>query len=174
MSDFLWQRLEATRTALELAELAHLERPLRLVSFANTRGASQGAVYARAERVKTHRQVGFAAGQLFRPHLASVRARYFVVRLTRMAPRAMDDDNLANAFKSVRDGVASALGVNDRDARVRYVTDQVPGEHLVRIALYAQPRAPSLEVDASDYERPAPSPVLRAGAPTPNVVRPRP
>lgn len=38
------------------------------------------------------------------------------VTLTRAAPRALDDDNLAGALKHVRDGVADGLGLpNDRD-----------------------------------------------------------
>lgn len=42
------------------------------------------------------------------------------VYLTRNAPRALDDDNLRGALKAVRDEVAKALGVDDRDARVAY------------------------------------------------------
>lgn len=33
--------------------------------------------------------------------------------LVRIAPRALDDDNLAGAFKSIRDEVAAFFGVND-------------------------------------------------------------
>jgi len=47
-----------------------------------------------------------------------------VVRLVRRAPRRLDGDNLAGALKSVRDGVADALGVDDRNPRVRWVVDQ--------------------------------------------------
>lgn len=36
-----------------------------------------------------------------------------VVTITRAAPRALDSDNLAGACKSVRDGVADWLGVDD-------------------------------------------------------------
>ena len=36
-----------------------------------------------------------------------------VVTITRVAPRALDSDNLAGACKSVRDGVADWLGVDD-------------------------------------------------------------
>lgn len=35
------------------------------------------------------------------------------VTLTRMSQRFLDDDNLAHAFKAIRDGVADALGVSD-------------------------------------------------------------
>jgi len=36
-----------------------------------------------------------------------------LVVLTRIAPRALDDDNLARSLKAIRDGVADALGTDD-------------------------------------------------------------
>ena len=50
-----------------------------------------------------------------------------VVLLTRVAPRALDDDNLRGAFKSVRDGCADWLGVPDNDPRVRWEYNQAKG-----------------------------------------------
>lgn len=48
-----------------------------------------------------------------------------VVTLTRLAPSSgLDDDNLRGAFKAIRDGVADALGVTDRDPRVTWQYDQ--------------------------------------------------
>lgn len=43
--------------------------------------------------------------------------RGITVTFTRLAPRPLDDDNLRDAFKSVRDGVADAFGVTDADKR---------------------------------------------------------
>ena len=43
-----------------------------------------------------------------------------VVTITRIAPRALDDDNLAASAKHVRDGIADAMGLDDRDPRVRW------------------------------------------------------
>ncbi len=40
------------------------------------------------------------------------------VRLTRIAPRALDSDNLGGALKAVRDGVADSLDRNDRDGEL--------------------------------------------------------
>lgn len=42
-----------------------------------------------------------------------------VVTIVRVAPRALDSDNLAGACKSVRDGVADWLGVDDGVAERR-------------------------------------------------------
>jgi len=59
------------------------------------------------------------------------------VTLVRIAPRALDaEDNLTAALKSVRDEVAAQLGVDDRDARVRWLYGQERGavrEYAVRI-----------------------------------------
>ena len=60
-----------------------------------------------------------------------------VVRLTRIAPRELDDDNLAGGFKSVRDGIADWLGIDDRDPRVKWRYGQIKGkpkEYAVRVS----------------------------------------
>jgi hypothetical protein len=47
------------------------------------------------------------------------------VRMVRVAPRALDgDDNLNASLKSVRDGIADWLGVNDGSTLVRWEYDQ--------------------------------------------------
>lgn len=87
--------------------------PLRTISEPNARGHWS----TRAKRVKAHRTTA----------LLALRARVreltlpAVVVLTRQAPSSgLDDDNLRAALKAVRDGVADALGVDDRDPRVRW------------------------------------------------------
>ena len=62
-----------------------------------------------------------------------------IVRLVRISPRELDGDNLANALKAVRDGVADALGVDDRDPRVTWLPDWergAPKQHAVRVEVY--------------------------------------
>ena len=49
------------------------------------------------------------------------------VTLTRVAPRALDDDNAQGALKSVRDGIADALGVDDRSPQVTWAYRQRRG-----------------------------------------------
>lgn len=46
------------------------------------------------------------------------------VRIVRVAPGRLDDDNLARACKAVRDEVAVWLGVDDGDPRISWVTAQ--------------------------------------------------
>jgi hypothetical protein len=50
-----------------------------------------------------------------------------VVRLTRVAPRELDDDNLRSGFKALRDGIAMRLNVDDRDRRVRWEYAEIRG-----------------------------------------------
>ncbi|KAF1005456.1 MAG: hypothetical protein GAK28_03208 [Luteibacter sp.] len=78
---------------------------------------------ARARRTKRERQ---AAHWLLldakRPALP------VTVRLVRVAPRALDDDNLSGVFKGIRDGVADAYGIADNDkALIRFACDQERG-----------------------------------------------
>jgi hypothetical protein len=59
-----------------------------------------------------------------------------VVHLTRVSPRALDDDNLRGALKAVRDQVAAQIGVDDRDPRVTWTYAQARGApkwHAVHI-----------------------------------------
>lgn len=62
-----------------------------------------------------------------------------VVRLVYVGPRELDDDGVASAVKSLRDGVADALDVDDRDPRVVWVPDQERGgvrEYGARVEIY--------------------------------------
>ena len=58
------------------------------------------------------------------------------------APNRLDDDGAVRGCKSCRDGIADALGVNDRDSsRVEYVYRQERGgvrEYGVRIEIVAR------------------------------------
>ncbi len=86
-----------------------LTLPIRTVSEPNCRGHWA----AKARRARDHRTV---VGLAVR---AEMRAMVpfpipCVVTLTRIAPRTLDDDNLRGALKACRDGVADALGIDDR------------------------------------------------------------
>ena len=105
--------------------------PLRLESKANAH------VHWRhlAEKAKTQR--GAAKMALAQSRLEP--GGRAIVRLVRISPRELDGDNLANALKAVRDGVADALGVDDRDPRVTWLPDWERGavrEYAVRVEVY--------------------------------------
>lgn len=63
-----------------------------------------------------------------------------VVRLIRIAPRALDDDNLSGVFKAIRDGVADAYGIADNDkTKIRFEYEQergAPHQYGVRIEVH--------------------------------------
>lgn len=74
----------------------------------------------KAKRVKFERQCTAAA-----LHGAARPPIPCSVRLTRVGPGMLDDDNLVGAMKGVRDEVAAWLGIDDRHRdQVRYVYDQ--------------------------------------------------
>jgi hypothetical protein len=56
------------------------------------------------------------------------------IRLTRIAPRALDMDNLAASLKHVQDGVADAAGIDDRKIHWEYAQEKgKPKEYAVRV-----------------------------------------
>lgn len=93
--------------------------PVRTVSITNEREHWR----VKADRARQHRATArIVLGQVGeRPTLP------VVVELVRIAPRPLDDDNLRGALKSVRDGIADWLGVDDRDPRVQWAYGQRKG-----------------------------------------------
>lgn len=105
-----------------------IEIPLKIESTLNKREHwATRAKRARAQRDEAHLYCRYRL-ELRRPPL--------LVTLTRIAPRSLDTDNLAGGFKSVRDGVADWLGINDNDPRVTWEYAQEKGkpkQYAVRI-----------------------------------------
>jgi hypothetical protein len=114
---------------------------MRLVSEAN----SHTHWRARQQRAKQQRMTAcwhviskrLSAAQRLRP-VAWMRGPVRVT-ITRIAPRSLDSDNLVGSAKHVRDGVADALGINDRDERVQWVVAQAKcaSGYSVRIQIEA-------------------------------------
>lgn len=99
--------------------------PLRIESCANLREHWA----KRAKRAKEHRLAALAVPKQVLP---------CTVTITRVAPRALDDDNLQGGCKALRDGIADRLGVKDNDDRVvwRYSQEKgKPKEYAVRVTL---------------------------------------
>lgn len=84
------------------------------------------ALMLSANRVAEHVMMLEMAGGLASP-------KRIAVRLTRVSPRPLDDDNLRGAFKAVRDQVAAYFEVDDRDPRIRWGYAQAKGPATVRI-----------------------------------------
>ena len=96
--------------------------PVRTVSTLNSREHWS----KRARRAAEHRALSRML--LTGPLRAARLGLPLRVTLTRVAPRALDGDNAQGALKSVRDGVADALGVDDRTPLVTWVYAQRRGK----------------------------------------------
>lgn len=102
--------------------------PLKTVSLANVREHWT----KRSKRAKAHRTT---AKTLCRP-VATAIGLPVVVTLTRVAPsNGLDDDNLRPALKSVRDGIADAFGLDDRDPRIEWRYGQRKGPYSVIVEI---------------------------------------
>lgn len=137
---------------------------MRLRSPNAMRGTTRGARMALAKYTHNTRE---AAAMLtlaaLRKAVRGTGLDYFlpktdaaIITLTRIAPRAFDDDNLAASFKALRDGVADGLTVDDGDPRVTWRYAQRRGkarEYAVIIEIV--PRA-------DDYPAGVPEMVERA------------
>lgn len=87
----------------------------------------------RAKLMRSHRMLGALMANTL--HWRGERA---VVRLTRIAPRELDSDNLVSSFKGFRDGVAQAFGIDDRNPIITWTYAQergAPKQCAVRITL---------------------------------------
>lgn len=106
--------------------------PFVVVSEANRREHwTEGARRAAEQR--------WAAAAFIRPWRHRLPRLPAVVTLMRIGPGSLlDDDNLARAFKAVRDGVSDVYGVDDGDRRYTWLYDQEPGARSgVRITIVA-------------------------------------
>lgn len=112
-----------------------IDIPLRTISEANR--ASHEHWRVRAKRAKEQRSLAVTLLKSAFGRGAKVAGRA-AVTMTRIAPVALDSDNLPMSFKHVRDGVADWLGINDRDPRIRWQYAQgrgAPWQYGVRIAI---------------------------------------
>lgn len=101
--------------------------PLKTVSALNRREHWA----ARSKRVKRERTLTALAGAKAKRLVKPV----FLVRLIRVSPRELDDDNVRGALKGVRDQVATMLRLDDASPLVRWEYEQAPGEPGVLVEL---------------------------------------
>lgn len=113
----------------------HVDIPIAVVSEANAHTHWR----MRQNRAKQQRRaVGLALHRFTKPKLP-VR-----VTMTRYSPRKLDSDNLAGAFKHVRDEIAAWYGVDDGSDLYDWVVKQEKGKGpLVRICIESVEEAAS-------------------------------
>jgi hypothetical protein len=98
--------------------------PVRIESEANRREHWRRV----AERKADHRLAARRTLMVANGHLGPAINLPCSVTLTRIAPRDLDDDNLASGFKAFRDGVADWLGIDDGDKRLTWRYEQRRGK----------------------------------------------
>ena len=103
-----------------------IELPIATVSEANRRDHWA----TKARRVKAQRNVAWA--------LCPVYPVPCVVTMTRVAPRALDDDNNVSSMKAVRDSIAKRLGVDDRSPLVEWRYAQAKGRPAAVLVEFAE------------------------------------
>lgn len=115
-----------------------LKSPLNGAGLATSRGARM------ADNARRKRERGVGALLAERLNVSTgvrhvPRAHRVAVLLTRVSPKVFDDDNLAAAFKSVRDGMAAWWGIDDGGDAVTWLYDDEKGPahtHEVRASLW--------------------------------------
>ncbi len=115
--------------------------PMRLPSRANFRGHTRSRKHTKMVREQRGvTRLVLSARAERRPKLPCV------ICLTRIAPRSLDHaDNLPMSMKSVRDGIADWLGVDDRSDQIQWQYDQRKG---------SGPRVNELQVEVFENEDP--------------------
>ncbi len=119
--------------------LLNVEIPMKLPSAGNLHEHWR----ARQKRIKTQRNAvklamygrgGHGCGWLESVAIL-VRGEQLACTLTRVSPRKLDSDNLAFAFKGIRDQVAAELGVDDGSDAIDWRYAQERGPCAVRIEI---------------------------------------
>jgi hypothetical protein len=96
---------------------------------------------AKAQRAAVDLHLLAAGAAPRRRAVACLRAGGLRVRVTRVAPHALDSDNATGSAKHVRDAVAKWLGVDDGSKAVSWEVEQAhgqPREHAVLIQLWGR------------------------------------
>lgn len=107
--------------------------PMHTISEANRRG-KRGAKMSRVKQQRHLARLTMQAAWSRGWDALLVEPGGLVVCLHRAAPSdGLDDDNLRAALKAVRDGIADAMGIDDRDKRVRWAYAQSRGPYSVSV-----------------------------------------
>lgn len=113
-----------------------LEMPTSLPSVANLREHWLPRS-RRSRRLRASAYLVMRTSREWREAAAAAREHGATITLTRVAKRGgLDSDNLASAFKPVRDGIADALELDDGDRRLVWLyADEKGKPDRVRVAI---------------------------------------
>ena len=101
---------------------------IKLVSVANLREHwATRAARNKRQRAAAYRSMSLELMLLRSWTTAPDIGKPMTITITRIAPRKLDSDNLANSAKAVRDGIADALGIDDGSDLVTWLYAQSKG-----------------------------------------------
>lgn len=127
------RRTELERMSGTLQKVV-FDAPIRIISEANDR--SHWAVKSRRRRAQQQEMDVMLLNALQGRKVALP----CTVKLTRVGPKKMDDDNWINGAKGIRDAIARRLGIDDGDPRIKFEYEQVPigrREHNIIVEINA-------------------------------------
>jgi hypothetical protein len=107
---------------------------LKLVSEANQREHYM----AKYKRNKVQQAVTLLALRGLDP--VGMLGQELVITLTRIAPRALDSDNLAGSFKHTQDAIAKHIRIDDGDRRLEWRYQQAKGKYGVEVRMERKQR----------------------------------
>lgn len=144
LSPFLERRQRALSIiAAAGAPIASLVVPgVRIKGSTNgSQGVTLDGRRARRGKQRGLKALGRTAALMLKLKALHARHGALVVHVVRVAPNRLDGDNLEASLKRVRDGLAKAIGVDDRHPSVEYVADDERGavrEYAVRFEVFPQ------------------------------------
>jgi hypothetical protein len=103
--------------------------PIRIISEANQREHWRKSASRKALHRNTTRCI-------MQSHSRPWTDGPVTIKLSRIAPRVLDSDNLQSGFKACRDGVADWLGIDDGSPRLTWDYEQrkgKPGEYMAEV-----------------------------------------
>jgi len=125
----------SARTSSATRWSIRLELACRVVSEANRR--DHWTIQRRRAELQANALHAAIAGAGLTDHTPPLPV---VVTFTRTGRQQLDDDNLARAFKSLRDRLAEWIGVDDADPLVSWRSDQHTGEPGVTVTVASRHR----------------------------------
>lgn len=143
LSAFLERRRRALQAIdVAIAPLVALTVPVRIKGTTNgSQGVTLGGRRFRRDKQRGLRSIGHNAAKALGLKALLAQHGALVIHLVRIAPNRLDGDNLEASFKRVRDGLARAVGVDDRHPSVEYVADDERGavrQYAVRVEVFPQ------------------------------------
>lgn len=108
---------------MKLIQYLEISAPIKTVSEANRGGREGWWVRNKRKKAQQAEIVSVMQNAMIGKQLQFP----LVVKITRIAPKKMDSDNLARAFKGIRDAIATKFKVDDGDdEKVKWEYDQEP------------------------------------------------